>query len=304
MRAGITAMAAPEKARVFYGEPMAKHTSWRVGGPADVYFKPRSRDELVAFLRRLDPAQPVHWLGLGSNLLVRDGGVRGVVIVTAGCLEHLRHIGDGLVEAEAGVPCTVLARHCARWLVGPAEFFAGIPGTVGGALTMNAGAFGSETWSHVTEVEVVNRRGGVSRRSPSDYRVGYREVRGPGNEWFLSARFRFDPQRPTSLEGVRALIQQRQAKQPLGMPSCGSVFRNPPGDFAGRLIEAAGLKGARIGNAQVSEKHANFIINTGGATAADIEALIGHVQASVERAHGVRLIPEVHVIGEPAQDAA
>jgi UDP-N-acetylmuramate dehydrogenase len=292
-------MAAPEKARVFFGEPMAKHTSWRVGGPADVYFKPRSRDELVDYLRRLDPATPVHWIGLGSNLLVRDGGVRGVIIVTAGCLEHLRHLGDGVVEAEAGVPCTVLARHCARWGIGPAEFFAGIPGTVGGALTMNAGAFGGETWKHVIEVEVVDRRGEVTRRSPRDYEIAYREVRGPGGEWFLSGRFRFDAGNPTSLEGVRALIQQRQAKQPLGMPSCGSVFRNPPGDFAGRLIETAGLKEFRVGGAQVSAKHANFIINTGKATAADIEALIGHVQATVEKAHGVRLVPEVHVLGDP-----
>jgi UDP-N-acetylmuramate dehydrogenase len=291
-------MAAPEKARVFYGEPMSRHTSWRVGGAADVYFKPRSREELVDFLRRLDTALPVHWVGLGSNLLIRDGGVRGVIIVTAGCLEQLRHLGGGLVEAEAGVPCTVLARHCARWQVGPGEFFAGIPGTVGGALTMNAGAFGGETWAHVQEVEVVNRRGEVSRRQRSDYEVAYREVRGPAGEWFLSARFRFDPSRPTSLEGVRALIQERQAKQPLGMPSCGSVFRNPPGDFAGRLIESAGLKGWRIGGAEVSGKHANFIINTGRATAADIEALIRHVQSVVEARHGVRLVPEVHVLGD------
>jgi UDP-N-acetylmuramate dehydrogenase len=294
-------MAAPEKARLLHRESMARHTSWRVGGPADVYFKPRSRDELVDFLRRLDPALPVHWVGLGSNLLVRDGGVRGVVIVTAGCLEHLRHLGNGLVEAEAGVPCTVLARHCARWQVGPAEFFAGIPGTVGGALAMNAGAFGGETWNHVVEVETVNRRGEVTRRTPRDFTVNYREVRGPGGEWFLSARFQFDTGRATRLEGVRALISERQAKQPLGMPSCGSVFRNPPGDFAGRLIEAAGLKGFRIGGAQVSEKHANFIINTGKATAADIEALMGHVQAAVEKAHGVRLVPEVHVLGEPLE---
>lgn len=297
---GTAAMAAPHKARVYYGEPMARHTSWRVGGPADVYFKPRSRDELVQFLRGLDPQLPVHWVGLGSNLLVRDGGVRGVVVVTAGCLEHLRHLGDGLVEAEAGVPCTVLARHCARWQVGPAEFFAGIPGTVGGALAMNAGAFGGETWSRVAEVEVVDRHGTVRRRQPEEYRIGYREVRGPAQEWFLAARFAFDPAQPTRMEGLRAMIHTRQSRQPLGMPSCGSVFRNPPGDFAGRLIEAAGLKGARIGGAQVSGKHANFIVNTGQATAADIEALIAHVQASVAQHSGVQLVPEVHVIGEPA----
>ena len=188
--------------------------------------------------------------------------------------------------------------------MGPAEFFAGIPGTVGGALTMNAGAFGGETWNHVVDVEVVDRRGEVSRRHRDDYKIAYREVRGPAGEWFLSARFRFDPKKPTSLEGVRSLIQERQAKQPLGMPSCGSVFRNPPGDFAGRLVESAGLKGFRIGGAQVSEKHANFIINTGKATAADIESLIRHVQAVVEQSHGVRLVPEVHVLGDaPAVEA-
>jgi len=297
-------MAAPEKARLLHGEPMSRHTSWRVGGPADIYFKPRSRAEIVEFLQRLEPGTPVHWVGLGSNLLVRDGGVRGVVIATAGCLEHLRHLGDGLVEAEAGVPCTVLARHCARWHVGPAEFFAGIPGTVGGALAMNAGAFGAETWNRVETVETVDRRGTVTRRKPDEFKVAYREVRGPAGEWFLSARFQFDAGQPTSMAGVRALIQKRQASQPLGKPSCGSVFRNPPGDFAGRLIEAAGLKGQRMGGAQVSEKHANFIINTGSATAADIEALIGHVQATVERSSGVRLVPEVHVLGEPAAGEA
>lgn len=297
-------MAAPEKARVRYGEPMSRHTSWRVGGPADIYFKPRSRDELVQFLQRREPGTPVHWVGLGSNLLVRDGGVRGLVIATAGCLEHLRDLGDGLVESEAGVPCTVLARHCARWRVGPAEFFAGIPGTVGGALAMNAGAFGGETWQCVAEVETVDGAGVVRRRPPGDFRVAYREVQGPAGEWFLSARLRFDPARPTSMDAVRAVIQRRQETQPIGKPSCGSVFRNPPGDFAGRLIEAAGLKGHRIGGAQVSEKHANFIINTGRATAADIEALIGHVQATVEAVHGVRLQPEVHVIGETAGEAS
>ncbi len=291
-------MAAPGKTRISYAEPMARHTSWRVGGPADVYFRPGSRAELIDFLRGLDPQLPVHWVGLGSNLLVRDGGIRGAVIATAGCLEQLRHLGGGLVEVEVGVPCTVLARQCARWEVGPASFFAGIPGTVGGALTMNAGAFGGETWQHVVDVEVVTRRGEVLRRTPAEYQVAYREVRGPAGEWFLAARFQFDPARPTSLDAVRELIQERQARQPLGMPSCGSVFRNPPGDFAGRLIDAAGLKGTRRGGAQVSEKHANFIINTGQATAADIEALISQVQERVAEVHGIRLVPEVHVLGE------
>lgn len=293
--------AIRERPRLLRDEPMARHTSWRVGGPADLWFRPRSRGDLIDFLHNLDPVIPVYWVGLGSNLLVRDGGIRGAVICTAGTLEHLRNLGDGIVEAEAGVPCTVLARQCARWRIGPAEFFAGIPGTVGGALTMNAGAFGGETWNHVLEVEIVNRRGELATRTARDYRIAYREVRGAAGEWFLTARFRFDPQRPTSLDGVRQLIRARRARQPLGQPSCGSVFRNPAGDFAGRLIEAAGLKGFRLGGACVSEKHANFIINTGNATAADIEALILHIQAKVRERYGVHLEPEVHVVGEPLE---
>jgi UDP-N-acetylmuramate dehydrogenase len=287
-----------QAAEVLRNEPMAKHTSWRVGGPADVFFRPASRAALLAFLQSLDIAVPVLWVGLGSNLLVRDGGIRGVVISMAGVLGELAHHGGGLVEAGAGVPCTVLARQCARWRIGPAEFFAGIPGTIGGALAMNAGAFGGETWNFVKTVETVDRHGVLTRRDASEYRVGYREVASPAEGWFLGAQFQFDPARPTEAERVRALIRDRQAKQPLGLPSCGSVFRNPPGDFAGRLIESAGLKGFRIGGAEVSEKHANFIINTGNATAADIEALIAHVRATVAERSGVELTAEVHIVGE------
>lgn len=298
------AVAVRERPRLLRNEPMARHTSWRVGGPADVYFRPRSRGDLIEFMQRLDPDVSVYWIGLGSNLLVRDGGIRGAVICTAGTLEHLRNLGDGVVESEVGVPCTVLARQCARWRIGPAAFFAGIPGTVGGALAMNAGAFGGETWRHVLEVEVLTRRGTVETRTPRDYQVGYRDVRGASGEWFLTARLRFDPSQPTSLDGVRNMIRERRVKQPVGLPSCGSVFRNPPGDFSGRLIEASGLKGLRIGGARVSDKHANFIINTGGASAADIEALIQRVQAEVYERQGVRLVPEVHIVGEVAEPAS
>lgn len=281
-------------------EGMARHCSWRAGGAADRWFEPADLDDLIVFMHALPAAEPLLWLGLGSNLLVRDGGLRGTVISTGGGLAGLQWHAARTLHAGCGAPCAKVAKRVAAAGLGGGEFLAGIPGTIGGALAMNAGAFGGETWQHVVEVETVNRRGEVARRSPEDYRVAYREVRGPAGEWFLAARFRFDPSRPTSLDAVRALIQERQAKQPLGMPSCGSVFRNPPGDFAGRLIEAAGLKGARIGGAQVSEKHANFIINTGKATAADIEALIGHVQARVAEVHGISLVPEVHVLGEAA----
>ncbi|MDH4023641.1 MAG: UDP-N-acetylmuramate dehydrogenase, partial [Gammaproteobacteria bacterium] len=189
-------------------------------------------------------------------------------------------------------------RACSRWELGPAEFFAGIPGSVGGALRMNAGAFGGETWGKVIEVDVMDRRGGAQTRGREQYEVGYRSVRGPLEEWFLAARFKFDEHYTAAADRIRTLVSERKASQPLGLPSCGSVFKNPPGDHAARLIEAAGLKGTRVGGAEVSPKHANFIINTGGATAADIEALIVKVRDVVEARHGVRLDTEVRIVGE------
>jgi len=290
--------------KIMRNEPMSKHTTWRVGGPADVYYSPRCRAELLDFLRSLDADTPVYWVGLGSNLLVRDGGIRGVVIATGQALNGLRSLGGGVVEAETGVPCTVVARQCSRWELGPAEFFAGIPGSVGGALRMNAGAFGGETWGKVIEVDVVDRRGTVRTRGRSDYQIGYRDVRGPLEEWFLAARFKFDEHYTAAADRIRTLVSERKARQPLGLPSCGSVFKNPPGDHAARLIEAAGLKGLRIGGAEVSPKHANFIINTGGATAADIEALIQHVRDTVLARHGLRLDTEVQFLGERLAPAA
>jgi UDP-N-acetylmuramate dehydrogenase len=194
----------------------------------------------------------------------------------------------------------LLAKRCVRWQLGPAAFFAGIPGTVGGALAMNAGAFGGETWTHVESVATIDRGGVLRERPRADFEIDYRTVRGPANEWFLAAVFRFEHDAASSMDAIKAMLARRNAAQPLGMPSCGSVFRNPPGDFAGRLIEEAGLKGRRIGGAMVSDKHANFIVNTGTATAADIEALIAEVQATVERASGVHLELEVRVLGEPA----
>ena len=284
-------------------EPMARHTSWRVGGPADIFFLPQSREDLCTFIRELPPPVPIYWIGLGSNLLVRDGGIRGAVVAVSRALGDIRNLGNGVVEAGAGAACTVLARKCVRWKLGPAEFFAGIPGTVGGALTMNAGAFGGETWDQVISVDVVDRHGEVTSRDAGAYRVAYREVSGPPDEWFLTARFGFEQKPETSMASVRSLIQERREKQPLGLPSCGSVFRNPPGDHAARLIEAAGLKGFSVGGAEVSTKHANFIINSGAATAADVEALIEHVRDTVQQVHGVSLVHEVHIVGEPANTA-
>ena len=289
----------PTHSEPLRNEPMRRHTSWRVGGPADLFYTPASVAELQEILASLPRGAPVLWLGLGSNLLVRDGGLRGAVIATGSLPREFERDGDR-VRAGAGLPCALLARQCVRWQLGPAAFFAGIPGTVGGALAMNAGAFGGETWTHVERVTTIDRAGQLRERERAEFTVGYRNVQGPPDEWFLGATFAFAPD-PTTAAGLKAMLARRNATQPLRSPSCGSVFRNPPGDHAGRLIESAGLKGARIGGAVVSEKHANFIINDGDATAEDIERLVEHVRAEVEKASGVRLELEVRVVGEAAR---
>lgn len=279
---------------------MSRHTSWRVGGSADRFFQPADVDDLSLFLRELDPGESVLWLGLGSNLLVRDGGIRGVVIAAAGIFKDLERVADLQVRAGVSLPCTQLARQCVRWGVGPSEFFAGIPGTVGGALAMNAGAHGGETWERVRSVTTIDRRGGVHQRTPDEFQIGYRNVVGVAGEWFLEALFEFDAGVGASRETLQQMLARRKQTQPLGLPSCGSVFRNPSGDHAARLIEAAGLKGFKLGGAEVSAKHANFIINRNDASAQDIEALITHVQRTVSEVHGIELVHEVRIVGEMA----
>lgn len=282
-------------------ELMSRHTSWRVGGPAELFFVPASIEDLAQFLRELDAATPIFWLGVGSNLLVRDGGIRGVVIAASKILRSLERVAPHRVTAGSGVPCTQLARECLRWGIGPSEFFAGIPGTVGGALAMNAGAHGGETWERIESVRTIDRSGAIRERSPAEYSIGYRSVTGPADEWFIEANLRFDPAVTASKETLDALLQRRKTTQPLGLPSCGSVFRNPPGDHAARLIDAAGLKGHRIGGAEVSSKHANFIINSDNATANDVEQLIEYVRRTVLEQHGVALLHEVRIVGELPQ---
>ena len=279
-------------------EPMSRHTSWRAGGSADAFFVPADIADLQAFLRDLDADTPIFWHGVGSNLLVRDGGLRGVVISAAGILRDLERAEPYVVRAGSGIPCTQLARQCVRWGLGPSEFFAGIPGTVGGALAMNAGAHGGETWERVESVRTIDRCGEIHLRAPAEYSVAYRSVTGPPNEWFIGATFRFEPGVSASMDTLKQMLERRKATQPLGLPSCGSVFRNPPGDHAARLIEAAGLKGHRIGGAEVSPKHANFIINVDAASATDIEELIEFVRQAVLEQHGIQLVHEVRIVGE------
>jgi UDP-N-acetylmuramate dehydrogenase len=286
------------KGRLLKQEKLAKYTSWRVGGPADRLYIPQDRQDLIDFIKALPESEPLFWMGLGSNLLVRDGGIRGTVINTKGRLKDMSLTDDGSVYVEAGVPCAHVARFCGERGLTGAEFLAGIPGTMGGALKMNAGAFGGETWAIVKSVEMLDTAGNVTDRKPQDFTVGYRSVKGFDNEWFLSCLLTL-PQGDTvaSQDKIKGLLEKRGATQPTNQPSCGSVFKNPEGDYAARLIEQTGLKGYAIGGACVSEKHANFIVNTGNATAADIEALIHYVQDKVEQQQGVVLQTEVCMVG-------
>jgi UDP-N-acetylmuramate dehydrogenase len=294
------------RGRLAHDVPLARYTSWRCGGPADRLYVPADREDLAALLRQLPPVEPLTVLGLGSNVLIRDGGIRGTVVVLHAALNVLE-MREGLVYAEAGVASPKVARFAARHGLAEAEFLAGIPGTTGGALAMNAGCYGGETWRYVARVEVLTRAGAFKRRLPSEYSIGYRSVRDAAPHAqpavFTAAWFAFPPGvTEAALARIRQLLERRIATQPLSLPNAGSVFRNPENDHAARLIESCGLKGYAVGGARVSEKHANFIVNPEGrARAADIEAIVGHVREVVRERTGVDLRPEVEIIGEAAQ---
>ncbi len=300
-------------------EPMARHVSWRAGGRVRQAYLPADLEDLALFLRGLPGDEAVFLVGLGSNLLVRDGGLDATVIFTHRALREAAVVADaegGEIRAAAGVACPKVARLAAVNALAGAEFLAGIPGTLGGALAMNAGCYGGETWNLVQSVRTIDRAGALRERTPGHYTIGYRSVvrrcrefpcvpgeegRGGREEWFVGATLRLargDSAR--SRATIQSLLAKRIASQPLGQPNAGSVFRNPPDDHAARLIEAAGLKGHRVGGAAISDKHANFIVNLGAATAADIEALIAMAQDTVRRRFGVELEREVRVIGEAA----
>ncbi len=293
------AMHSPFHGQLRHNEPMSRHCSWRTGGTADLYYEPVDAADLMEFLKTLTPDTPVTWVGLGSNLLVRDGGVRGVVIAVLNRMKKISLLEDGRVYAECGATCASLARFCQKHGLGEADFLAGIPGTVGGALAMNAGAFGFEIWRFVDAVDMISQHGQLIYRGRDEFEVDYRSVVKKEPEWFAAGYLRFPSRDPRQESNIKGLLAKRQASQPIGLPSCGSVFMNPPGDYAARLIEAAGLKGFCIGGACVSEKHANFIINDNDASAADIERLIGEVRKRVRQQFDIELHTEVRIIGEP-----
>jgi UDP-N-acetylmuramate dehydrogenase len=295
----MTAVENQLAGRLLLNESMARYTSWRVGGNADQLYIPEGLDDLQDFLKNLDANQPVYFIGLGSNLLVRDGGVRGAVIIMHNALTELKMDGE-FVYAEAGVTCSKLAKFCVKQAKQGAEFFAGIPGTVGGALAMNAGCYGNETWNVVKSVTTINKQGELNKRDTKEFIASYRHIEMPkADEWFIAVWLALkEGDTHESTKKMKDLLATRLASQPLNLPSAGSTFRNPAGDYAARLIEASGLKGYIIGGAQVSEKHANFIVNIGDANALDIELLISHIRETVLEKQGVELQQEVKVIGE------
>ena len=291
----------PLRGEMRYDEPMSRHLSWRAGGNAKCYYLPADIEDLSMLLASLPVEEDILWLGLGSNTLVRDAGFDGTVIALQGVMNELERLDDDCVYAGAGVTASKLARYCAKQNLVGAGFFAGIPGLVGGALAMNAGAFGGETWCHVVSVETIDRKGNRHKRNADEYQVGYRSVKGPADEWFTAVTFQFE-QGDGNAAGtsIKQLLARRAETQPMGAASCGSVFTNPENDYAARLIEACGLKGYRIGGAVVSEKHANFIINDNNASADDIESLIKYVQKAVLEQTGVELHTEVRIVGAVA----
>lgn len=286
-------------------EPMAGHVTWRAGGRVAKACFPRDANDLAHFMAGLRHDEALLTVGLGSNLLIRDGGFDGTAIFTHGALAALRLEEDGAIYAEAGVASPKLARFAANHALAGAEFLAGIPGTVGGALAMNAGCHGGEIWSFVEGVRMLNRRGEFIDRSAADFAIAYRHcgLKAASDEIFVAARLRFPAGDAASARAaIKSLLEKRIAAQPLQLPNAGSVFRNPPGDYAARLIQAAGLKGATEGGAQVSEKHANFIVNPGGkASAAAIESLIGRIQVEVKDKFGIDLVREVRILGAAAK---
>ena len=277
---------------------MSRHTSLHIGGPAEYFVRVRTEDDLVGAVRVAREAElPAFILGGGTNLLVADAGIRGVVLENGWSDVEVR---GTVLDAASGTPLAHVAAVAARHGVIGLEWMATVPGTVGGAVHGNAGAFGSETAGALLDVRLLDLNGDLWNARVDELGYAYRTSTLQRTPVIcVRARFHGEPgDRPTAVRRIKEMANERIAKQPLAQPNTGSIFRNPPGDHAGRLIEAAGLKGTRIGDAVVSEKHANFIVNTGNATATEVRALIRRCQAAVKAAFGVELVPEVELVGQ------
>ena len=280
-------------------EPMSRHTSWKTGGNADYYYIASDINDLAKFISKLPTSTPITWIGFGSNLLVRDGGVPGVVVSVVGLLNELKKINETDIFIGAGVSCVKVAHFSAKHGLEGIEFLAGIPGTIGGALAMNAGAYGGEIWSYIKEVETINRKGKREIFEKNKFDINYRSVSISENEWFIACKMKLEISTRTVVnDRIKKMLSERADGQPLGKLSCGSVFRNPTNHHAAKLIELCGLKGKKVGGAVISDKHSNFIINTGNATSLDIEQLIEFIQACVYEKYNIKLIPELRIIGK------
>ena len=285
--------------KIFCEEPMSRHTTFRIGGPADYYIQPDVR-QLSEVLRLADREQiPVTIIGNGSNLLVGDGGIRGVVIEIGRAMDDIRCEGQE-ITVGGGTLLSRLSNFAAEQGLSGLEFAAGIPGNVGGAVVMNAGAYGGEIKDVLVSVKVMDRQGGQKVLSADELELGYRHSRLMDTEEIvIGAVFRLKSDNPQTIRSVMAdLRERRMEKQPLEYPSAGSTFKRPEGYFAGKLIQDAGLRGYQVGGARVSDKHCGFVVNCGGATAADVQQLIAEVQKQVYDQFAVQLEPEVHMLGE------
>ncbi len=284
---------------LLHDEPMDRHTSWRVGGKAEMFYVPTDKASLVQLMCQLPGNVPVFWFGLGSNLLVRDAGIPGVVVCTFKGMDEIERVDKESVYAQAGVASAKLAKFCARRGLEGAEFLAGIPGSFGGAVAMNAGAFGGDTWSMIERIECLDREGNITWFEKSEISYQYRYVDLPENNWIIGAQIKLKSIKGLDLgRRIRELLKTRGNSQPVQSANAGSVFKNPENDHAARLLEEVGMKGRAIGGAEYSTKHANFIINKGKATASDIEALIELGRKAVKQRFGIELEPEVRIVGQ------
>lgn len=291
------------KSPLLMSHPLNRYTTWRVGGPGEVVLIPESIQDIQKILQFIPEDYPITWLGLGSNVLIQDAGVPGLVIITQGSvLNRIEMVGATpcgcpVIYAQAGVPCGQLARFVARNDKAGLEFLAGIPGTVGGALAMNAGCYGGETWDHVTQVETIDRTGVRHIRQKNEFEIAYRKASFSVKEYFLAAYFKVqEGDKAEGLLKIKTMLDKRNLAQPTNLPNCGSVFKNPPENHAAALIQACDLKGHQIGGAQISEKHANFIVNIDNARSSDILELIALAKATVKEKFGIELEQEVKIL--------
>jgi UDP-N-acetylmuramate dehydrogenase len=288
------------KNTIYNNVDLKNFNSWKVGGKAEHFLICDNKDTLSSYMKTRKIKPPITFIGLGSNLLIRDGGVKGTVVIMHGGLGIITREKE-LIYVEAGVSCSKLSKFAAKEGLNNSAFFAGIPGTVGGSLAMNAGCYGFETWDHVHKVLMINLNGNQIIRNKSDFKINYRDVKQANrDESFLAAWFNFpEGNKEDAEKKIKDLLAHRKNTQPLNWPTAGSTFRNPKDDFAAKLIDDCGLKNYQIGGAQVSEKHANFIINVGNATALDIENIIIYIQKVVFEKKNIQLLREIKIIGEP-----